>query len=66
MAVRKKVTDEVQPSVEQVQYTKEQILTSKKYRKTRDIVDAVLDDSTTYSMCQVDKLINDFMKGQVK
>ena len=47
-------------------YTKEQILGSKKYADRKDIVNALLDDGKEYSVSEVDKLVNSFLKGKVK
>lgn len=70
MAVRKKETDEAVESVEvqsvQTMFTKEQILASAKYRNRRDLVDALLDENTSYTTETVDELVNSFLKGQVK
>jgi hypothetical protein len=70
MAVKKKETDEAVESVEvqsvQTMFTKEQILASSKYRNRRDLVDALLDENTSYTTETVDELVNSFLKGQVK
>lgn len=47
-------------------FTKEQILSSKKYRDSRDLLQAVLEDSSTYSLEEVEKKIEDYRKGKVK
>lgn len=47
-------------------FTKEQILSSKKYRDSRDLLQAVLEDSGTYSLEEVEKKIEDYRKGKVK
>ena len=47
-------------------FTKEQILSSKKYRDSRDLLQAVLEDSGTYSFKEVEKKIEDYRKGKVK
>ncbi len=49
-----------------VAYTKEQILSSGKYRNRRDLVDALLAEGESYTMAAVDKKITDFLKGKVK
>ena len=70
MAVRKKETEDAVESVEvqsvQTVFTKEQILASAKYRNRRDLVDALLDENTSYTTETVDELVNSFLKGQVK
>lgn len=47
-------------------YTKQQILKSKRYSDKQDLINALLKDDTQYSISEVDKIINDFMKGEVK
>ncbi|MBP8311953.1 hypothetical protein J4G49_04465 [Clostridium neonatale] len=47
-------------------YTKQQILKSKRYSDKQDLINALLKDDTQYSISEVDKIINDFMKGAVK
>jgi hypothetical protein len=47
-------------------FTKEQVLKSKKYVHLKDLVNVLLADSGTYTLVEVDKLIEDFMKGKVK
>lgn len=46
-------------------FSKNQITNSKKYRKRRDLLNAILKDKQ-YSMDEVDVLIEKFMKGEVK
>ena len=46
-------------------FTKEQILTSKKYLNRRDALVAILSDNKTYTLEQVDSLLEKFMKGKV-
>ena len=47
-------------------FTKEQILASKKYLNRRDVLGAILSDGKTYTLEQVDTLLEKFMKGKVK
>ena len=70
MAAKK--PDETTESVEPVaveleqQFEKEQILKSKKYRESADIVGALLRDGEGYTFKQVDSLLNDFMKKEIE
>lgn len=50
----------------QVKFQKEQILASKKYSNRKDIINTLLEDGKEYSLKEVDKTINDFMKRKVK
>lgn len=47
-------------------FSKEQILGSKKYRESADIVGALLRDGESYTFKQVDSLLDDFMKKEIK
>lgn len=51
--------------VEEIVFTKSQFLQSKMYKNKIDILNCVLEDGKTYSTAQVDKLVDDFMKGKV-
>lgn len=46
-------------------FGKSQLVRCGKYRDRRDLVDALLDDSKKYTMEQVDRMIDGFMKGKV-
>lgn len=47
-------------------FTKDQVLSSKRYQDKKDAVSVVLDDNKSYSFAEVDGLIEKFMKGKVK
>ena len=47
-------------------FTKEQILASTKYQSRRDMLSALLEDNQDYTTETIEKLIENFMKGQVK
>lgn len=47
-------------------FSKEQIIKSKKYRESADVIGALLRDGESYSFKQVDKMLADFMKREVK
>ena len=51
---------------EPVRYTREQLLKSKRYRDTVDILSVVLDDYSVYTTEDTDKLIIQFLRGKVK
>ena len=46
-------------------YTKEQILSAKKYKNRRDALGVILVDGETYTLETVDSLLETFMKGKV-
>lgn len=66
MAVRKKtvnagVVEQVEPM-----FSKIQILASVRFANRRDLVNALLDEEKSYNLETVDKLIENYMKGQVE
>lgn len=58
-------TDESEPTVEVDCFSKEQILSSNKYIHRKDVVNVVLNDGQSYSLKDVDELIEKFMKEKV-
>ncbi len=46
-------------------YTGEQLLASARYAGRRDLIRALLDGGRTYTLDEVDALIDKFMKGRV-
>lgn len=66
--IKKETEDAVESVVMQsVQtiLTKEQILASARYANRRDLVDALLDEYTSYTTETVDELVDSFLKGKV-
>lgn len=66
-----KHVDSTEQSTEQkapVTFSKEQILTFKKFSTRRDLLSVKLDERQRYTMDQVEAMIRDFMtpKGKVK
>lgn len=47
-------------------FTKEQILSSKRYRDNRDLLQAVLEDSGAFTLEEVEKKIESYRKGRVQ
>lgn len=47
-------------------YTKDQVAISQRYANRRDLVSVLLEDGKTYTLAEVDALINKFLKGAVK
>ena len=58
--------EEIKVVMDDNKYSKQQILKSKKYSDKQDLINALLKDNSQYTLSQVDKIINDFMKGVVK
>ena len=55
-----------QNEVKKLEFTKAQILSSKKYEGKRDVISALLVENKTYSFNDVDNMISKFKKGVVK
>nr|DAY51591.1 MAG TPA: ATP-dependent RNA helicase [Caudoviricetes sp.] len=62
MAVKK--ADE--PTSAQTTFTKEQILQSLKFSNHRDILSVLLKDGRNYTVEEIDREIQNYMKGAVK
>jgi len=56
---------EKKKKVEKPAFTKEQWLDSRTFSHRKDILNALLKDEQTYTKEQVEKAINDYMKGKV-
>ena len=48
-----------------VNHTKESIMSSSRYADYKDVTNILLDKDTEYSTDEVDKLIDEFLKGEV-
>lgn len=46
-------------------FVKEQIVSAKKYEDEVDIVNALLDEGKSYTLAEVDNIIDEFKKGRV-
>lgn len=57
---------EVKPQVSADVFTKQQLAESKRYKKQRDLLEALLEDGKTYTIAQVDKIIGDYLKKEVR
>ncbi|WP_130861435.1 hypothetical protein [Bacilliculturomica massiliensis] len=65
---KKKLDPEMESAMEseQAQYTKAQILSSRRYKGKLDLVGVLLKDGETYGIGQVDGMIDNFLKGDVR
>ena len=57
---------EVKPPVSADVFTKQQLAESKRYKKQRDLLEALLEDGKTYTIAQVDKITGDYLRKEVK
>lgn len=46
-------------------FKKSQLMASKRYQNKVDLVDALLSDDKEYTLDEVDKIIDNFLKGKV-
>lgn len=51
---------------EKITFTKEKILSAKRYRNRVDLLGVILKDGKDYTFDEVDSLLENFMKGEVK
>lgn len=52
--------------VDDVRYTKEQLLKAKRFRDNVDILNVVLDEYSVYTVKETEKLIINFLRGKVR
>lgn len=62
--VTKKKTTKVEIDIDK--FTKEQLINSKKYLKKKYIIKVLLDDGKSYSFDEVDQMLQQFYKKEVK
>lgn len=48
------------------EFSKQQLVESRKYANRRDLLKALLEDGKTYTIAEVDAAIEKFMKGKVR
>ena len=63
--IEEKVEEKVNVKVEIQKYSKEQILLSKAYANRKDILNVILEDKE-YTTEAVDKMLENFLKKEVK
>ena len=52
--------------VDDIRYTKEQLLKAKRFRYNVDILNVVLDEYSVYTVKETEKLIINFLRGKVR
>ena len=57
---------DIKPQVFADVFTKQQLAESKRYKKKRDLLEALLENGKTYTIAQVDKIIGDYLKKEVR
>lgn len=58
--------NELQTETNKQTFSKSQIVKSKRYYKNRDLLSAILDESESYSLKDIDSKIENFLKSEVK
>lgn len=61
VAVAEKKSEPAEPK-----FTKEQVLASARYENRKDLVSALLHDGREYTITEVDRMVDQIMKGRVK
>ncbi|MGN6710722.1 hypothetical protein [Anaerocolumna jejuensis] len=62
MAKEKPMVDD---AVSIATFTKQQLVSSKKYAEKKDLLNALLVDDRSYSMAEVEEILDGFLKGKV-
>ena len=52
--------------MDDIRYTKEQLLKAKRFRDNVDILNVVLDEYSVYTVKETEKLIINFLRGKVR
>lgn len=52
--------------MDDIRYTKEQLLKAKRFRDNVDILNVVLDEYSVYTVEETEKLIINFLRGKVR
>lgn len=60
------VENELKTETNKQTFSKSQIVKSKRYYKNRDLLSAILDESESYSLKDIDSKIENFLKSEVK
>lgn len=58
--------EKIETKTEEKGYTKNTIITSKKYSNRKPLLRVLLEEGKMYTIKEVDKLIDDYMKKEVK
>ncbi|MGP1488397.1 MAG: hypothetical protein ACTTIX_04280 [Peptoanaerobacter stomatis] len=66
MATKKKMDNEENINIDTDEFTKEQLIKSKKYEDKRDILNVILKNDELYSISKVDEMIEVFLKEEVE
>ena len=66
MAVKKKTPAAPAEKAASPVFSKQNILTFRRYARRRDLLSVLLEDGKMYTTNQVDDLIGQFMKGKVR
>lgn len=71
MATKKNVAEESVQSTSAAEqkeptFTKEQLVSSERYEKEKDLVTALLEDDKSYTIAETDKLISNHKKRKVE
>lgn len=64
MAKEKEITEIT--NVTEKKFTKESLLNSKKYKNRKPILSVLLEDGKSYSVKEVDIIVDKYMKSEVK
>lgn len=69
MAIKDNVNDELKEKNEvktERIYLKHQLMSSKKFASRKDVLNAILAENSLYTIAQAEKMIDSYMKGEVR
>ncbi len=47
-------------------FTKQQLLSSERYKFKKDLLNALIEDGKTYTIAEVDKMVKSYLEGKVE
>lgn len=61
----KKKEIRTEKTVEELRFTKKQLISSKKFKDLKDVLAVVLTENKTYGVQEAEEIVQKFMKGKV-
>ncbi len=66
VAEKENVTETVVTDEKELSFSKQAFISSKSYKHHRDLLETILESEKSYTKSEVNKLIDDYLKGKVK
>lgn len=65
-AEKENVTETAFADEKELSFSKQAFISSKSYKPHRDLLETILESEKSYTKSEVNKLIDDYLKGKVK